>query len=181
MLPLFPVWMQRVWEFGKETCLSQGDLLRLTDAMIDERKGIITPEGGRKKTKVEQVSPLTDRAREIYQQIKADKKAGLIVPNLGGYVFTLNDGTPINKGHVHAQIKKARKQTDVRRFKFHDLRNTALTEWARKGIPVDVAMKTSGHSSECRCINGTSISRQQTLQTPSGPRRLIKKLIKGKG
>ena len=33
------------------------DLLRLTDAMIDERQGIITPEGGRKKTNVKQVSP----------------------------------------------------------------------------------------------------------------------------
>jgi integrase len=147
LLPLFPVWMQRAWEFGRETCLSQGDLLRLTDAMIDEQQGTITPEGGRKKTKVPQVSPLTDRAREIYQAIKAEKKAGVIVPNLGGFVFTLNDGTKINRSHIHAQIKKARRQTDLRKWKFHDLRNTALTEWARQGIPVEVAMKASGHSS----------------------------------
>lgn len=147
LLPVCDPWMQRLWEFGKETCLSQGDLLRLTDGMIDERQGTITPEGGRKKTKVPQVSPLTPRAREIYQQIKADKKSGAIVPNLQALVFTLNDGTRINRGHIHAQIKKARKQTDVRKFKFHDLRNTALTEWARQRIPVDVAMKASGHSS----------------------------------
>jgi hypothetical protein len=35
-----------------------------------------TPEGGRKKTKVEQVSPLTDRAREILQEIKAELESG---------------------------------------------------------------------------------------------------------
>jgi integrase len=147
LLPVFEPWMQRLWEFGRETCLSQGDLLRLTDSMIDERQGTIKPLGGRMKTKVEQVSPLTPRAREVYEQIKADKKAGSIVPNLSGLVFTLNDGTRINKGHIHAQVKKALKQTGVKKFVFHNLRNTALTEWARQGIPVDVAMKASGHSS----------------------------------
>ena len=30
---------------------------------------------------------------------------------------------------------------------FHNYRNTALTEWARQGIHVDVAMKSSGHTS----------------------------------
>jgi integrase len=127
--------------------MKNDDLLRLTDAMINEQRGTITPEGGHKKTKVAQVSPLTDKAREIYEQIKAEKKAGTIVPNLNGLVFTFNDGTKITKGHIHAQIKKARKTTHVKRFKFHDLRNTALTNWARQGIPVEVAMKASGHSS----------------------------------
>ncbi len=39
------------------------------------------------------------------------------------------------------------KETGVKKFVFHNLRNTALTEWARRGIAVDVAMKASGHSS----------------------------------
>ena len=41
--------MQRLWEFGKKTYLSEGDLLRLTNSMIDERQGKIKSEGGRKK------------------------------------------------------------------------------------------------------------------------------------
>ena len=69
------------------------------------------------------------------------------MPKLQGLVFTLNDGTAINRSDLHAQIKKARAATDVREFKFHDLRNTALPTWARQGIPVDVAMKAGGHSS----------------------------------
>lgn len=54
---------------------------------------------------------------------------------------------PIARDMVHAQVKKAIKATGVRKFVLHNLRNSALTEWARLGIPVDVAMKASGHSS----------------------------------
>jgi integrase len=103
-------------------------------------------EGGRKKTSVEQVSPLTQRAREILEEIRAEKKSGATVSNLSGLVFTLRDGRKITRDMIHAQVKKALKQTGVKKFVFHNLRNTALTEWARQGIPVGVAMKASGHS-----------------------------------
>jgi integrase len=39
------------------------------------------------------------------------------------------------------------KLAGIRKFVFHNYRNTALTRWAREGINVDVAMKASGHSS----------------------------------
>jgi integrase len=48
---------------------------------------------------------------------------------------------------IHAQVKKAIKETGCKKFVFHNLRNTALTEWACMGIAVDVAMKASGHAS----------------------------------
>ena len=35
----------------------------------------------------------------------------------------------------------------MKKFTFHNYRNTALTRWARQGINVDVAMRASGHSS----------------------------------
>ena len=66
--------------------------------------------------------------------------------NLQNLVFTLSDGTPITRGLIHSQIDKAIKNTGVKKFVFHNLRNTALTQWARMGIPVDVAMKASGHA-----------------------------------
>ena len=59
----------------------------------------------------------------------------------------MKKATPISRGHIHAQITKALRKTGVRKFVFHNLRNTALTEWARQEIPVDAAMKASGHSS----------------------------------
>src|SRR5262245_12312466 len=147
VLAVYPMWLARLAEFAKETCLSQGDLLRLTDNEIDTRLGVIKPEGGRIKTGVEQVSPLTKRAREILEEIRREKRSGAIVPNLNGLVFTKEDGTPITKGMINGQVEKAVRKTKVKKFVFHNYRNTALTEWARRGIHVDVAMKAAGHDS----------------------------------
>jgi integrase len=54
------------------------------------------------------------------------------------FYFSTTIGTPPGKA-----IKKA----GIKKFVFHNYRNTALTSWARRGINVDVAMKASGHSS----------------------------------
>ena len=145
VLAVYAPWMRRLAEFAKETCLSEGDLLRLTD-MIHREKGFIVPDGGRKKTDVEQVSPLTARARAILDEIKAERRSRAVVP-LNGLVFTREDGRCITKDMIQAQVEKAIKKAGVKKFTFHNYRNTALTEWARRGIHVDVAMKASGHSS----------------------------------
>ena len=146
VLAVYAPWMRRLAEFAKETCLSEGDLLRLTDDMIDRAKGVIVPDGGRKKTDVEQVSPLTPRARAILDEIKAERRSRSIL-RLNRLVFTREDGQPITKDMIQAQVEKAIKATGIKKFTFHNYRNTALTEWARRGINVDVAMKASGHSS----------------------------------
>jgi integrase len=86
------------------------------------------PERGRKKTKIDQVSPLTDRAREILMEIKEEKKTGTVISNVNGLVFTQQDARPLNRGHLQAQVKKA-VRSGINKLKFHDLRNTALTQW----------------------------------------------------
>jgi integrase len=106
----------------------------------------IVPDGGRKKTDVEQVSPLTPRARTILDEMKAERRSRAIL-RLNRVVFTREDGQPITKDMIQSQIEKAIKATGIKKFTFHNYRNTALTEWARRGINVDVAMKASGHSS----------------------------------
>ncbi|MBI4524395.1 MAG: hypothetical protein HY695_11370 [Deltaproteobacteria bacterium] len=50
VLAVYPKWLARLAEFAKETCLSEGDILRLTADMIDPKVGVIKPEGGRLKT-----------------------------------------------------------------------------------------------------------------------------------
>ena len=49
-------------------------MIRLTDEMIDTEQGVIIPTGGRIKTHVRQVAPLTDRAKEILQEIALERK-----------------------------------------------------------------------------------------------------------
>jgi integrase len=141
-------WMQRLAEFANETCLSQGDLLGLTEDMIDRKTGIIRLDGGRRrKTGVDQIPPLTQRCQEILDEIKAERRTGSAIPNVNGLIFTNPDGSRITKGQIEYQVERALKNTDVKKFTFHNYRNTALTRWARQGINVDVAMKASGHSS----------------------------------
>lgn len=155
VLAAYDPWMRRLAEFATETCLSQGDILRLTDDMIHmtDNGPVIIPAGGRLKTQTTtegeqtQIAPLTARARSILEEIRAERRKGIAVPNVKGLIFTNADGTPITKGQIQYQIERALKQTGIRKFVFHNYRNTALTEWARRGINVDVAMKASGHSS----------------------------------
>jgi integrase len=43
-------------------------------------------------------------------------------------------------------IQKAVRDARVKKYRFHDYRNTALTDWARQGVNVDIAMKAAGHT-----------------------------------
>jgi len=53
LLAVYPPWMRRLAEFADETCLSQGDLLRVTEDAIDTKTGILRLNFGRGKTGVE--------------------------------------------------------------------------------------------------------------------------------
>ena len=45
----------------------------------------------------------------------------------------MKKATPISRDHIHAQVKKALRKTGVRKFVFHNLRNTALTDPRGRG------------------------------------------------
>jgi hypothetical protein len=78
---------------------------------IDRRKGVIIPEGGRKKTETEKVCPLTTRARAILDEIRMEKRTGEIVPNVNGLIFTRDDRRPITKGMIEYRIEAVLKNT----------------------------------------------------------------------
>src|SRR6201999_1268809 len=65
-----PRWLLRVTTLSRETGLSESDIMRLTDNMVFDALGVIKPEGGRKKTGVKQISPLTDNARKIIAEVR---------------------------------------------------------------------------------------------------------------
>jgi integrase len=56
-----PLWFRRVLIVAFETCLSQGDLLRLTDDMVDEKAGVIIPRAAGSK-------PASNRSRRLQRQ-----------------------------------------------------------------------------------------------------------------
>jgi len=147
VLAVYPKWLARLAEFATETCLSEGDLLRLIDDMIDRKFRVVVPEGGRMKTESEQASPLTDRALEILDEIKREKRSGAVGANVNGLIFTRDDGRPITRSMISDAIQKAVREAGVKKYRIHDYRNTALTDRARQGVNVDIAMKASGHSS----------------------------------
>jgi integrase len=147
MLDAYPPWLRRIAIVARETCLSEGDIIRLTKPMIDRHRREIVPAGGRVKTGVEQRAPLTDRVLELIDEIDREKRRGNIVPNVNGLVFTRDDGRVINKDMITQAVRLARKRAGVSDFRFHDYRHSAKTEWSRQGVHVDVAMKAAGHKS----------------------------------
>ncbi len=56
-------------------------------------------------------------------EIEADLKQSK-VRNVQVFVFTNPDGSPITKGQIEYQIEKAVKNAGIRKFVFHNDRNT---------------------------------------------------------
>jgi integrase len=147
LLEAYPAWMKRISIVSRETCLSEGDVIRLTEDMIDRKNRVIVPEGGRVKTGVKQASPITNAVLEVLDEIRRGKKSGAIVRNINGLVFTREDGRAITKDMITAAVKTARKRTGVKDFRFHDYRHMAMTSWTLQNIHVDAAMLAAGHKS----------------------------------
>jgi integrase len=114
--------------------------------MIDRERGVIEPTGGRIKTGVRQVAPLTARVGEILDEIETERKFSKI-RNVHGLLFTRENGKPITKDAITRTLKRACRDAKVSNFRFHDFRHCAKTAWAQKGIPAEAAMLAAGHSS----------------------------------
>src|SRR5262249_7452060 len=102
LLPECPLWLVRLLGTALATCLSLGDLLRLQWSMIDYESGVIVPAGGRKKTGVAQISPLSQPVRRILDEIRAENRRSKIA-NIGDLVF-VRDGEPISQSMVEKQL-----------------------------------------------------------------------------
>jgi len=138
-----PIWLRRMVIVAAETCLSLADVLRLDDSMIDANEGVIVPEGGRAKSSVLQVAPITPKVSAVLEDIGRERK---MVANISKLIFT-RDGKPITKGMLQGAFASAAKKAGIQGFTFHGLRHLAKTRWARAGIPVEVAMLGAGHAS----------------------------------
>lgn len=64
-----------------------------------------------------------------------------------GPLFIREDGQRITRDMISRGVRAGCKAAKVRKFVFHNYRNTALTDWADRGISADVAMQAAGHTS----------------------------------
>jgi integrase len=85
-----------------------------------------------------------------------DKKRGPMVPNIEDLVFTRADGRAIDKDMITGALKRARKKTGVKDFRFHDYRDSAKTNWSRRNIHADIAM-LAAPTAPCKCTKDMSI------------------------
>src|SRR5262249_9528797 len=145
LLPECPVWLVQLLVVALETCISLGDLLRLTWSMIDYESGVIVPAGGRKKTGVAQISPLTPTVRKILDEIRAENRRSKVT-NIGDLVFTREDGSSISASMVEKQLARSCALAGGKNFRFHDTRHTTKTAWASRGIWGEAAMAAGGRS-----------------------------------
>jgi len=122
-----PIWLRPMVIVSAETCLSEADVLRLDDSMIDENEGVIIPEGGRTKTSVLQVAPITPKVSAVFEDIRRERK---MIANISKLIFTRN-GKPITKGMLQGAFASAAKKAGIKGFTFHGLRHRTFTgEWS---------------------------------------------------
>jgi integrase len=133
--------------FSFETGCRLGEILSLRWDQTalhgpDGKRGIIRLRGGETKNGEAKSIPLTDRLRVALRSLRSSKE------NDSPYVFTyrgrqLRDiRTSWRKGcEVAGLVDSVGKP----RFRFHDLRRTAITAMTRSGIPETIIMRISGH------------------------------------
>jgi hypothetical protein len=63
---------------------------------------------------------------------------------------------PVARGIISNELSLLRNMLNVyKKFVFHNYRNTALTDWADRGIAADVAMQAAVHTLACRYTSAT--------------------------
>lgn len=121
----------QLWKQREQVAITLGDFLRLTWDDIDWDEGVIVPGGGRKKTQVRQVAPLTEPVRSILEEIKQERKHSKIgTVAATGLVFVRDDGRQISGNAVTKALHRACKRAKVRT----SVSMTRATQQKRTGL-----------------------------------------------
>lgn len=117
-----------------DTAMRRGELIRLQWGDIDFIAGQINVRATTTKTKKPRAVPITKRLRDELQRLKeaapADSK---------GLVFGINDS-------FKKSFASACRIAEIKNFRFHDTRHTAITRWIQQGMPPMQVMAISGHT-----------------------------------
>ena len=138
-----PRWFQRVSIAAYETAMDRSDILRLTWVEVDREKGVIKLVGGRTKTGVKAIIPISEELGIVLDELEEENQK---VSNLGNLVFT-DSGKSISIHRLRNAFDKVVSGAEIKDFRFKDFRHTAKTRWAKMGVPVEAAMVAAGHKS----------------------------------
>ncbi len=117
-----------------DTAMRRGEVIRLQWNDIDFINSQINVRATTTKTMKARAVPITSRLREELLRLKA------LAPNdPSGLVFgILND--------FKKSLTSVRNIAEVKNFRFHDTRHTAITRWIQQGMPPLQVMAISGHT-----------------------------------
>ena len=63
-----------------------------------------------------------------------------------GYIYVLEDGTPVNPDYITKKFIKFIKAEKLRHVRFHDLRHSCATLMRHEGVKLEDIQKWLGHS-----------------------------------
>jgi integrase len=180
-------WFRRMAVVASETGLSRADLMRLTETMIDHDTGVIVPHGGRTKTSVQQICPLTDAVREVLAEVKQERQHSKIQA-IGGLIFTRANGQPVTAAMIERQMEKVCKEIGIndgvvdrkRRFTFHQFRHMAMTRWHNENVPPKTAMLALGWKSPAQLLRYTNLDASDIARQFGTSKKFARRLLMGK-
>ena len=133
--------VQRVLIGLYETAMRSGEILNLIWPMVDEKAGFIRLPDSHVKEKAKRTLPISPELQAVLDELRAEQSK---VANISKRVFTRN-GRPILS--IRTAFELAKQKTGITDLKLHDFRHTCITRWSMSGMPREVVMAASGHSS----------------------------------
>jgi integrase len=136
--------------------LRRGELLALRWADIDLDAATLTIQDGKtaaaRRTLPLDIAPapgardLVALLREHWQRQLVERAALPLTWQEQGLVFPSEVGTPLLPRNLYRHFKNTLTQAGLPDVRFHDLRHTALTRLAERGVPPAVVQAVAGHT-----------------------------------
>src|SRR5215203_3227530 len=114
-----------------------GEVAGMHAQEIERQKWTWTLPPERSKNARARVTPLVGLAKQIVEE-----RLGAVKD---GYLFTTEDGSPLNSNQVSSILVKHRKKTPIEHFTSHDLRRTVASQLVELGFPYDLVAAVLGH------------------------------------
>jgi len=132
---------QRVLIGLYESAMRLNELMRLPWDMVDMKVGMIRLPAEYVKEKAPRTIPITEELREVLEELREEQRK---VASIASCVFT-RDGKAIKS--IRTSFELAKDKKGIEDLRLHDFRHTCITRWSLMGIPREIVMAASGHSS----------------------------------